>query len=612
LIVDVHVGGKVFHDAIVGYLKGRGKTVLLVTHAIHLLPNVDRVIVLSHGRVAHDGTYLEVAAADANWKNALEEVASEENTKKAKVQAKPAAAGPNAQQKSESHEPSTSNNASQIKEETRVTGSVGGQVYISFLKASDAWVTVPLILLATFLSQASQAGSLYSIIWWETDVFHWSTSRYMLLYSMLGVSQMVFTFIMGTILGWQAYLASKNLHNTAITKLFSGSAAFFDSTPLGRLLGVLGKDIDVMDNTLPDVLRMFIITMGTLVGSVVVISVIFNYFLLSLLLTIIYIYYAIYYQASARELKRLDSKMRSDLYSRFSESLAGSTTINAYGEANRFINKIQYLIDLGNRAYILTIANQRWLAVRLDFLGTILVLAVALYSALGAKGLNPSKAGLILTYTIQLTQIFGAVTRQAAEVENNMNSVERVSQYTRDDVVEREGQHESTGYPLPNQWPKEGVLTFDNVCMSYRDDLPLVLRNTTFSVQNGEKVGIVGRTGAGKSSIISALFRLREVVSGTVTFDGVDISKIGLQDLRSNLGIIPQEHVLFEGSVRSNLDPFGRYDDQQLNRALQKSHLVDKDGISGLNLDTYLTAEGANLSSGERALMSLARSLVSR
>ncbi|KAJ7824123.1 P-loop containing nucleoside triphosphate hydrolase protein [Mycena leptocephala] len=299
-------------------------------------------------------------------------------------------------------------------------------------------------------------------------------------------------------------------------------------------------------------------------------------------------------------------------------------TIRSYGEIERFMGDNIYYIDLENRALFLTVTNQRWLAVRLDALGSILVFLVAIFAAVGLNGVNPAEIGLILTYTTTLTQMFAVSTRLSAEVENYMNSVERVVHYARGDVVPQEAAHESTPQNKPAaDWPAHGAIEFKDVTMAYRPGLPNVLHGISLKIHAGEKIGVVGRTGAGKSSLTLCLLRIVEYL-GEIIVDGVNIGKIGLTDLRSNIAIIPQEPILFSGTVRTALDPFSKYDDARLWDALRRSYLVetrpstptDSDAEpSGenrhrLTLDSTIETDGQNLSVGERSLLSLARALV--
>lgn len=247
----------------------------------------------------------------------------------------------------------------------------------------------------------------------------------------------------------------------------------------------------------------------------------------------------------------------------------------------------------------LTTVNQRWLSIRLDFCGGCLVFAVAIMAATGGGGIRPAEIALCLTYMVGIVQILGMVTRQSAEVENNMNAVERILAYSTSLPQEK---HADVAPPA--EWPR-GHIQFDKVALSYRPGLPLVLKGISLDIQAGERIGIVGRTGAGKSSITIALFRLCELASGSISIDGIDVSTLNLQALRSNISIIPQDPVLFSGTLRSNLDPFDRHTDAELHDAIRRSHLPSR-----CTLDMVIADEGSNLSIGERSLVSLARALV--
>jgi ABC-type multidrug transport system fused ATPase/permease subunit len=267
--------------------------------------------------------------------------------------------------------------------------------------------------------QASQVLSTVWITYWEVDKFHRSMGFYQGIYAMFGCSQAIFTFAMGSALGMLCYYASNTLFRSALRRVFFAPMSFFDTQPLGRIMGVFGKDIDTVDTTLAEALRMQTMTLAMLLGSVIIITVYFHYFIAIIFgVGCGYWYFAQFYRTSAREVKRLDSMLRSLLYAHFSESLSGLATIRAYGETKRFIHDNAYYMDLEDRAYVLTYSNQRWLAIRLDLLGALLVFAVAIMCAAGGGGLQPSEIALCLTYMTQITQMFGMVTRQSAEVEN--------------------------------------------------------------------------------------------------------------------------------------------------------------------------------------------------
>ncbi|KAH7925482.1 ABC protein [Leucogyrophana mollusca] len=637
--VDAHVGKSLFQDAIVGSLRSRGITVILVTHALHFLSQCDYIYTMSGGVIAESGTYEQLisnagvfarldkefgghATEDNKSDGEVDEVVvpqagatiDDAKLKSAKARAKATGTG-----KLEGR---------LMVKEKRTTGSVSLDVYWSYLAAAKGSVTAPLVIFIMLIWQTSQILNSYTLVWWEANTWDQPNSFYQTLYGCLGVAQALLTFFLGAGMDVMAFYVSQNLHHDAVANVFYAPMSFFDTTPMGRILSVFGKDIDGIDNQLALSMRLLVLTLSSVVGSVVIVTILEHYFIIAVVFIAFgYGYFAAFYRASAREIKRLDSMLRSILYAHFSETLTGLPTIRSYGEIQRFINDNKYYVDLEDRALYLTVTNQRWLAIRLDFMGGILVFIVALFAVVDISGINAAQIGLVLTYTTSLSQMCGLVTRQTAEVENYMNSVERVVQYSRGDQIEREAPHEIADRVPDKQWPKHGAIEFNDIKMSYRPGLPNVLKGISISVEGGEKIGVVGRTGAGKSSLMLALFRIVELSSGSITIDGIDIATLGLKDLRTKISIIPQDPLLFSGTIRSNLDPFSQYDDAHLWDALRRSYLVDappakeelsaeeydageRTPVNRFNLDSIIESEGANLSVGERSLLSLARALV--
>jgi ABC-type multidrug transport system fused ATPase/permease subunit len=323
------------------------------------------------------------------------------------------------------------------------------------------------------------------------------------------------------------------------------------------------------------------------------------------------------------------------VYARFGEAITGTACIRAYGVEHQFRRSIRDSIDVMNGAYFLTFSNQRWLSVRLDAVATSLVFVTGVLVVTSRFNVSPSISGLVLSYILSIAQMLQFTVRQLAEVENDMNATERLHYYGTQ--LEEEAPLQLT--PVAASWPEKGRITFDNAHMRYRAGLPLVLKGLTMDVQGGERIGIVGRTGAGKSSIMSALFRLTELSGGSIKIDGIDIATVGLNDLRSRLAIIPQDPALFRGTIRSNLDPFNEHGDLELWTALRQAYLIGQDSVepgaeelpsgpaSGtvtpatgsdskpqqhnkLTLESPVDEEGLNFSLGQRQLMALARALV--
>jgi ATP-binding cassette, subfamily C (CFTR/MRP), member 1 len=382
------------------------------------------------------------------------------------------------------------------------------------------------------------------------------------------------------------------------------------------------KDIDVMDNNLTESLRSAATTVSMLISIIILTIAYYYYFAVALVpLCVFYFVSAAYYRSSALEIKRHEAVFRSTVFSRFNEAIVGTSTIRAYGMQKAFSKRLTDTIDNMDSAYYLTFANQRWLGVRLDAIGVIFLVVTGMLVVTNQFSVSPSISGLVLSYLVSITQTLLLAVRQVADAQNNMNSVERVHYYTTS--VAEEAPAETIGYDLPASWPEHGHISFRDVQMRYRESLPVVLHNLSIDVQAGERLGIVGRTGAGKSSIMVALFRMVELASGSIVIDDVDIGCIGLKDLRSRLSIIPQDPTLFRGTVRTNLDPFGQHSDLDLWASLRRAHLVDDGDFvkvvdqddkesrnSRITLESVVEADGANFSLGQRQLMGLARALV--
>ncbi|KAG8814736.1 hypothetical protein FRC17_000994 [Serendipita sp. 399] len=621
--LDAHVGKAVFQNVILGALGGN--TRILVTHALHFLPLVDRILVMDNGRIAEDGTYEELVAAGGAFSMLVKQFGAQEDGETKED-------NQNEETEEDAEAAKKRRNASQgghqMQAEERNKGSVSGKVYAQYFGAAHGKILIPLLLLSSVFMQGAAVMSGYWLVYWQEHKWPRPQGFYMGIYAALGVAQAIGMFVIGAILSFISFFASKSLHKAALKRLLYSPMSFFDTQPIGRIMNRFSKDIDTIDNTLADAIRFLNNTLTQIIGSVILIAIVMPEFLAPLfVITVLYYYMAVFYRHSAREIKRLDAILRSSLYSHFSESLSGLATIRAYGETERFRQENIKRMDVENRAYWLSVTNQRWLGIRLDVLGTLLTFFVAIIAVATRFTISPALTGLTLSYILSVQQAFGWLVRQTAELENDMNSAERILHYANE--IEQEAPAQIPQNKPDSQWPPTGRVHMKDISLRYRPELPLVLKNISLQVEGGEKIGIIGRTGSGKSSLLSCLFRLVELSSGSIEIDGVDISKLGLDDLRSKIAIIPQEPLLFSGTMRTNLDPFNVHDDPTLNEALRQSYLIDTTKViasaagsivSGstetptpvnrFSLDSPIDAEGSNLSVGQRSLVSLARALV--
>lgn len=340
------------------------------------------------------------------------------------------------------------------------------------------------------------------------------------------------------------------------TAIFRSPMSFFDTTPAGRILNRFSSDIYRVDEVLARTFNMLFVNVAKSGFTLVVVSYGTPAFVgLIIPLGALYVYVQRYYLRSSRELKRLDSVSRSPIYAHFQETLGGISTIRAYRQQQRFLLENEWRVDSNLKAFFPSISANRWLAIRLEFIGAVVILAAAGFSIISVtsgSGLGPGMVGLSMSYALQITSSLNWIVRQTVEVETNIVSVERVLEYAR---LPSEAPEINPRNRPPASWPANGTISFNNYSARYREGLDLVLKNIKLDVKSHEKIGVVGRTGAGKSSLTLALFRLIEPASGNITIDNINTSSIGLLDLRRRLAIIPQDAALFEGTVRDNLDP---------------------------------------------------------
>lgn len=385
--------------------------------------------------------------------------------------------------------------------------------------------------------------------------------------------------------------------------------SFFEQTPTGRIMNLFSRDVYVVDSILPRVIQNVVRTFFSAVAIVVVIAYSFPLFLAVVpFLGWFYIRVMIYYLATSRELKRLDAVSRSPIFAWFSESLAGLSTIRAYSQQSVFINNNAARVDRNQICYLPSISVNRWLAIRLEFVGATIIFAAALLSlsALITTGVDAGLVGFVLSYALNATGALNWLVRSVSEVEQNIVSVERILHYMN---LEPEAPAEIDG-ALPVSWPSEGAVEFKDYSTRYRPELDLVLKELSFKINPREKIGICGRTGSGKSSLLLSLFRIIEPSSGTISIDGVDITKIGLHDLRSAISIVPQSPDLFEGTIRENVDPVGEHQDAEIWTALDQAYLKQFiESLSG-GLDATVKEGGSSLSAGQRQLLCFARALL--
>ncbi|KAF2088727.1 P-loop containing nucleoside triphosphate hydrolase protein [Saccharata proteae CBS 121410] len=614
--VDAHVGRHMFDKAICGLLANKCR--ILATHQLHVLSQCDRILWLDDGNVKALDTFSGLYNNYPEFRDMLASTAQEdrqdekEEVEEAPQPSVPTAAAP----KPNLEEPRA---GALMQEEEKAGGSVSWSVYTSYVRASGSLLygIVPMVLLV--VAQGANTLTSLWLSYWTSNKFGFSRNKYIGIYIALGFVQAFLMFVFSASLSILGTRSSRTMLDRAISRVLKAPMAFFDTTPLGRITNRFAKDVDTMDNNLTDAIRMYLYTIALITSVFILLIIYFHYFGIALgPLLLVFLFAAAYYRASAREMKRHEAVLRSVMFARFGEAITGTATIRAYNMQDHFGMVLRKAIDNMNSAYYLTFSNQRWLSTRLDVVANGLVITTGILVITLRYQVDPSISGLVLSYILSIVQMIQLLVRQLAEVENAMNSAERLHHYGTQ--VEQEKTLENAP-PVPRTWPEKGDINFENASLRYRAGLPLVLRGLDMRISGGERIGIVGRTGSGKSTTTSALFRLVELASGSITIDGLDISKISLQDLRSRLAIIPQDPTLFKGTVRSNLDPFNEHEDLALWSALRQAGLVhtsltsaadgsNTNSTSRITLETVVEEEGLNFSLGQRQLMALARALV--
>ncbi|ETP43581.1 hypothetical protein F442_09693 [Phytophthora nicotianae P10297] len=639
--VDSHVGADIFNECIKKTLKD--KLVVLVTHSLSFVNQCDQIAVIADGRIAEQGSYKKLMAKKtllaqmvSNYVESESEE-DEENTTSAESledamddasdEEDLTSMGRRKSSESRMHRRSrlsTRSDDSQagvedegqlMVEEDRSVGDVSWSVYRVWINAFGGMCAALMVILGFFAAQGLTLLSTVWISYWSEQAEKYPDSQmyYVYVYTLINVVLGIVLYVRVILLYFGCLSASRLLFGGVLNQILRAPISFFDATPLGRIVNRLSKDIYTLDETIANTLVDLIDTVAIVTVTLVTASFVTPFFII-ILLPVLFGYYNSqrYFIKTSRELQRLDSISRSPIFTLLSETLDGLSTIRAFGVERRFVEHNYYLLDTNQRAYFLNFTINCWLGLRLEFVGTCIATAAALAAVL-AHSTNSTGgsafaglAGVSLTYAFDVTQPLNWTVRMISQLQTQMVSVERIQTYT--EMPTEAALTSIAAEKPPLDWPTAGAISFNRVDLRYRPGLPRVLRGLTFSVNAKEKVGIVGRTGAGKSSLIVGLMRLVELDAGSITIDGVDISKIGLHDLRSNIAIIPQDPVLFSGTVRSNLDPFDQFSDDQIWTSVKRASL--QKAIT--SLDDAVDEKGSNFSVGERQLLSIARALLKR
>lgn len=623
--LDAHVGRQVFDRCIRDKL--RGKTRVLVTNQLHFLPNVDRIIVVHEGMVREEGTFEELNNNGILFRKLMENAGKmeeqvDEKESGTEVEETVAISENGVVIKGENGLENKNNKGKNgksvlIKQEERETGVVSFKVVDRYKNAlGGLWVVMILFFCYVLTETLRVSSSTWLSVWTdESSSKSHGAGFYNLIYALLSFGQVLVTLTNSFWLITSSLYAAKKLHDAMLKSILRAPMVFFHTNPLGRIINRFAKDLGDIDRNVAVFVNMFLGQVSQLLSTFVLIGIVSTISLWAIMPLLILFYAAyLYYQSTAREVKRLDSITRSPVYAQFGEALNGLSTIRAYKAYDRMARINGKSMDNNVRYTLVNMSANRWLAIRLETIGGIMIWFTASFAVMQNQRDENQKAfassmGLLLSYALNITSLMTAVLRLASLAENSLNSVERVGNYI--ELPSEASPVIESNRPPPG-WPSSGTIEFQEVVLRYRPELPPVLHGISFRISGSEKIGIVGRTGAGKSSMLNALFRMVELEFGRILIDDFDVSKFGLWDLRKVLGIIPQSPVLFSGTVRFNLDPFNEHNDADLWESLERAHLKDVIRRNSLGLDAEVSEAGENFSVGQRQLLSLARALLRR
>ncbi|KAI1889792.1 hypothetical protein AGOR_G00166580 [Albula goreensis] len=644
--VDAHVGKHIFQECIKNEL--RGKSVILVTHQLQYLEFCDEIIVLENGEIKEMGTHNVLMESQGRYAQLIinfhSEHSDESNEEDSDKQTKnrefkgnntDGIENPAFDMSDENNEPNQETPVHGMKEskdqlvtqESTQEGSVTWRTYHQYCRAAGGYLLLLVIAWLFILLVGTTAFSNWWLSYWleQGSGMQGNSSNitidfgdvslnpklqfYQLIYGLTIVAMIVFSVLKGYSFTKITLHASSKLHDKMFKTILRSPMSFFDTTPIGRIVNRFSKDLDEVDSALPFNMENFLQFCLLVTYTIGTISAVFPELLIAVVVlggifaAILYVF-----QRSIREMKRMENISRSPWISLTSSAIQGLGTIHAYNKREQYIEMFKGMSDSNSNHFVLFNCGSRWLSFRLDFLSALVTLFVALFVILAPNSVSQAMKGLALSYTMQLTGMLQYVVRLSTELEAKFTSVERLQEYTEGCVSEAPRKIKDAN--IPGGWPQKGAITFQNYQMRYRENTPIVLNGLNLKIAAKEKLGIVGRTGSGKSSLIAALFRLVEPAGGKIFIDNVDTSLIGLEDLRSNLSVIPQDPVLFIGSVRYNLDPFDDHSDEEIWQALERTYM--KESISNLpeKLDSAVVENGENFSVGERQLICMARALL--
>mmetsp|Transcript_28549 Transcript_28549/g.67042 ORF Transcript_28549/g.67042 Transcript_28549/m.67042 type:complete len:1480 (+) Transcript_28549:1-4440(+) len=623
--VDSHVGEHLFSNAIAGEV-GQGRTRILVTHHVHVLARCDSVIVMENGTIKHQGRYQDLIDQGVDFAGAVDVSKIQKSDSSDEEEADDAVGKSDKKQKSsgkgEDKNAQKKAGANLVSKEEREEGDVATDAYVQYMKAGGYCVAILTILIQGMGRAFEILSTFWLAVWAEkmqaaealgTPFTNQQTSYYVGIFGLLGFLSILGLGFRGIFLAMHRLKASQKLHDGLTDAVLRAPISFFDVTPVGRVLNRFAADMDKLDLELTQTVSQGINTFFQVLGALGAILVATKGTFIVPLIPLGFLYHVIqkWFRKTSTELQRVTSIANSPIFADFSQTLSGTSSIRAYGVQDGFFKKCKNSFDNMNASYLLVQLASYWLALRLDVMGGAIGMFIGAI-AVGTleTGFIPAGwLGLALSYSIEVTSYLKYGVQMIARLEADMSSVERILYYT--DNIEPEAPDVIPEKdPEPGTWPLKGEIELSNASMRYRDG-PLVLKDLSFTVKGGEKIGVCGRTGSGKSSLMIALFRISEIEKdGSIFVDGVDIGEIGTAALRQNISIIPQDPVMFSNTIRYNLDPFATTSDEELWDVLKKVEMGEVIAQLPKGLDDLVAEGGENFSQGQRQLLCIARSLL--
>ncbi|XP_057526172.1 ABC transporter C family member 10-like [Amaranthus tricolor] len=607
--VDAHTAMSLLNKYVIEALSE--KTVLLVTHQVDFLPAFHRCLLISDGKVLRAGPYNELLASCPKFLdlvNAHKQTIGTDTLAEVSKSKRQTSFTLKVQKHDFVSEYQESKGQNLIKQGEREVGDMGFTPYLIYLYQSKGYLYFSIVALA---HSAFLTGQILQNTWMVSGVDNprIKNSKLIVHYVIIGLCMTIFLFFRSLATVKVGMKSSKAIYSQLAKSLFRAPLSFYDSTPLGRILTRISSDLSTVDTDIP---FSFQVAFGatTLAYATLGVLTVITWQVLFVIVPVIFMAIRLqqYYFATTKELMRLNGTTKSMVANHLVESIAGIVTIRAFKEEDRFFAKILDLIDTNASPFFHNFTASEWLIQRIETLSATVLGAVALCMVLLPRGtFSQGFIGMALSYGLTLNSAMVISIQAQCTLANQMISVERLNQYM--DIPSEAAEVVEDNRP-PQNWPLAGKVEICNLQVRYRPDTPLVLKGISCTFEGRDKIGIVGRTGSGKTTLVGALFRLVESVEGKIIVDGVDICSIGLHDLRSRFGIIPQDPTLFNGTLRFNLDPLSQHNDKAIWEVLDKCQLTEAIKDKKHGLDSLVEEDGSNWSMGQRQLFCLGRALL--